>query len=696
MLLNELFGSYLFNDSVMKKTLPPCAYEQLKNDIMNDNAISLQLADVIADGMKNWAIAHNVTHFTHWFQPLTELTAEKHDSFINKTSDGKVIMEFCGKELIKGEPDASSFPSGELRSTFEARGYTAWDPTSYAFIKDNILCIPTAFCSYNGEALDKKTPLLRSMEALNKQALRLLRALGRKDVKRVTPMVGNEQEYFIIDRKDYLARLDLRLCGRTLFGAPSPKGQELDDHYFGAIKPRVVDFMKEVDEELWKLGIFAKTKHNEVAPAQHELASIYCSANVACDQNQLTMEIMKKVARKRGLACLLAEKPFEYVNGIGKHNNWSLFTDDGINLFDPTADPCDNSQFLIVLCAVICAVDKHADLLRESVATAGNDHRLGASEAPPAIVSMYLGDELTEILTAIAKGQKAQNKAKSKVELGARILPNLPKDSTDRNRTSPLAFTGNKFEFRMLGSNSSVADCNTTLNTVTAEQFGIFALRLENAKDKNSEINAIISDTMNLHGRIIFNGNNYSKQWAVQAKALGLPNLPTTVDALKILSDENNLSLFESQKVLSRSELLSRKEIGLENYCKTIAIEGRVMVEIFNKYILCSSTEYLSRLSKSVLDSSAVNPLLKFAASRELIAEIAQLTDSAYEKAKAICALLSQGERIDDYTQRAEFFRDEILTEMNLLRADCDLLEQKIAKKYTLYPDYADILFGVD
>ncbi|MEG2273944.1 MAG: glutamine synthetase III, partial [Clostridia bacterium] len=611
--MSELFGSMVFDDRSMKERLPEETYAEFKICCAEDRPLSLETANVIANAMKDWAVEKNVTHFTHWFQPMTGITAEKHDSFITPTKDGSVIMEFSGKELIKGEPDASSFPSGGLRATFEARGYTAWDPTSNAFIKDGILCIPTAFCSYNGEALDKKTPLLRSMEALNTQAVKLL-SLFDKNITRVEISVGPEQEYFLIDTKVFEKRKDLFYTGRTLFGAQPPKGQELDDHYFGAIKPRVASFMKELDEELWKLGILAKTKHNEAAPAQHELAPIYTSVNVATDQNQLTMEIMKKVAARHDMVCLLHEKPFEGVNGSGKHNNWSIRTNTGHNIFEPGNSPQDNAQFLLVLSAMIAAVDENQDLLRISVASAGNDHRLGAAEAPPAIVSMFLGDELTGILQAIADGRTYSKRAKCNVEIGVQVLPKFAMDSTDRNRTSPLAFTGNKFEFRMPGSAFSIAGINMVLNTIVADQFEKFAARLQSAEDFNTEIENIIRDVMKVHGKIIFNGNNYAGAWLKEANKRGLLNLPTTIDALPLFNTEKNVALFGNQKVLSSVEIKSRQEILIENYCKLINIEASTTHYMATKYIIPAVMEYKCELAETANAISKANSITGYTA----------------------------------------------------------------------------------
>ena len=595
--INEIFGSNVFNDSVMKERLPKATYKALKKTIEQGTSLEAEVADVVAAAMRDWAVEKGATHFTHWFQPMTGITAEKHDAFINPTSDGKVILEFSGKELIKGEPDASSFPSGGLRATFEARGYTAWDCTSPAFIKDGSLCIPTAFCSYNGEALDKKTPLLRSMEALNKQALRVLRALGNTTTQKVITTVGPEQEYFLIDKKMYDARKDIILTGRTLFGAKPSKGQELEDHYFGVIKPRVSEFMKELDEELWKLGITAKTKHNEVAPAQHELAPIFNTTNIATDNNQLTMEVMKKVAEKHGLYCLLHEKPFAGVNGSGKHNNWSMGTDDGMNLLEPGTSPHENKQFLLFLCAVIKAVDEYPDLLRVSAANAGNDHRLGANEAPPAIISIFLGDQLEDILEQIEKGPATSSKCSSALTIGVNTLPALPKDATDRNRTSPFAFTGNKFEFRMVPSSASISGCNFVLNTIVAETLSEIADKLEKASDLNGEIQAILTDIVKNHKKVIFNGNGYSDEWVEEAARRGLPNIKSTVEAAKAMISEKNQAVLEKHGVLTKVEAESRYEITLENYNKIINIEALTTLEMAKRQILPAVIKFATSLA---------------------------------------------------------------------------------------------------
>ncbi len=596
----QLFASNVFDDEVMKERLPKETYKALKKTTQDGKPLDITVANVVANAMKDWAIEKGVTHFTHWFQPMTGVTAEKHDSFISPTSDGKIIMEFKGKELIKGEPDASSFPSGGLRATFEARGYTAWDPTSYAFIKDGILCIPTAFCSYTGECLDKKTPLLRSMEAINKQALRILKLFGRDEVESVKTTVGPEQEYFLITEEDYRARPDIIFTGRTLFGSMPPKGQEMDDHYFGAVKPRVVEYMKELDEELWKLGVLAKTKHNEVAPSQHELAPIFATTNVAVDHNQITMEIAKKVARKHGLRCLLHEKPFDGVNGSGKHNNWSISTNTGMNLLEPGSSPEDNAQFLLFLTAVIKAVDEYQDMLRLSIATAGNDHRLGANEAPPAIVSVFLGDVLSAILQSISEGTPYEGTKALDMEIGVDVLPHFPKDATDRNRTSPFAFTGNRFEFRMLGSSASVATPNIVLNTAVAQVLKEFADVLEKEEDFTEGLNKLLKTTLKDHSRIVFNGNNYSDEWVEEAARRGLSNHKTTVDALPTFLEDKNINMFESNGVFTRAEIESRYEILMETYCKTVHIEALTMIEMVKRDILPAVLKYVGALSEGV------------------------------------------------------------------------------------------------
>ena len=693
MVMSELFGSMVFSDRVMKARLPEDTYKEFKDCCEHDRPLSLETANVIAGAMKDWAVEKGVTHFTHWFQPMTGLSAEKHDSFISPTAEGGVIMEFGGKELIKGEPDASSFPSGGLRATFEARGYTAWDPTSYAFIKDGTLCIPTAFCSYNGQALDKKTPLLRSMEVVSREGVKLLRLFGRKTEKLISA-VGPEQEYFLIDSKAFEKRRDLMYTGRTLFGARPPKGQELEDHYFGAIKPRVAAFMKDLDEELWKLGVLAKTKHNEVAPAQHELAPIYTTVNVATDQNQLMMEIMRKVAAKHDMTCLLHEKPFAGVNGSGKHNNWSLVTNFGHNIFEPGKSPADNAQFLLIISLMIAAVDKHQDLLRISAASAGNDHRLGANEAPPAIVSMYLGDELTGILQAIADGRTYSKRAACQVEIGVHVLPKFAMDSTDRNRTSPLAFTGNKFEFRMLGSAFSIADTNTVLNTIMADEFRAAAAELAEAEDFNACIRDMIKRIINEHGRIIFNGNNYSDEWVKEAKARGLLNLPTTVDCLALLDSPENIALFERNGVLTEEEIRSRKDILIENYCKLIAIEGNTMLDMAKKDVLPAVTTYEKELAEVINALAAAG--VRSVPQKDTLKKLNALYADATKAITALKDALAKGKTASDWMSYGKICRDEIIPAMNALREACDGMEIRTAKKYWPFPTYGDLLFSVN
>lgn len=691
-MINDLYGSMVFDDKTMRKYLKEETFLELKKCCENDIPLSIETANEIADSMKNWALEKGVTHFTHWFQPMTGITAEKHDSFIAPAKDGDVIMEFSGKELIKGEPDASSFPNGGLRATFEARGYTAWDPTSYAFIKDGILCIPTAFCSYNGAALDKKTPLLRSMEAINKHTVRLLHLLGR-DTKKVSAMVGPEQEYFLVDTSVFEKRKDLFYTGRTLFGARPPKGQELDDHYFGAIKPRVAAYMKELDEELWKLGILAKTKHNEAAPAQHEFAPIYTTVNVSCDQNQLTMEIMKKVAAKHNMTCLLHEKPFAGVNGSGKHNNWSLSTDDGYNLFEPGKNPQENAQFLLLLAGVIAAVDKHQDLLRISVAYAGNDLRLGGNEAPPAIMSMYLGDELTGILQAIADGRTYSNRAKCEVAIGVHVLPKFAMDSADRNRTSPFAFTGNKFEFRMPGSAQSIAGVNVILNTIVADQFKEFADELESCSDINKGITNIISRVMQEHGKIIFNGNNYSQEWVREAAKRGLLNLPTTIDALPLFTEKKNVELMTRQHIFSEEEMMSRKEIYIENYCKLINIEAMTMLDIATMDIIPAVIEYKKMVTETVISSKAVG--VKADAEIDIANSLEDLIVKSKKAVDSLRKALDNAHSMGENLNSAHIYKDDVIAAMNELRAICDEMELSTAKSYWPLPSYGDLLFSV-
>ena len=694
--VSDYFGSLVFDDRVMRAKLPSDVYASLKRTIDEGASLDAHVADAVATAMRDWAVEHGATHFTHWFQPLTGITAEKHESFISPSPDGGVIMEFSGKELIQGEPDASSFPSGGLRATFEARGYTAWDPTSYAFIKGHTLCIPTAFCSYSGEALDKKTPLLRSMQALNKQALRVLRLFGNEDVKCVHPCVGPEQEYFLIDKAMYEKRKDLVFCGRTLFGAKPPKGQELDDHYFGAIKPRVEAYMEELNTELWKLGIYAKTEHNEVAPSQHELASIYTVANVATDQNQLIMEIMQRVASRHDLVCLLAEKPFAGVNGSGKHNNWSLATDTGVNLFKPGETPYENAQFLLFLCAAVQAVDNYQDLLRLSVATAGNDHRLGANEAPPAVISIFLGDELTAVLDAIETDTPYSGTEKTVLKLGVHVLPKFTRDTTDRNRTSPFAFTGNKFEFRMVGSSDSIACANIMLNAAMAETLKEFADRLEGVSDFESALHDLIKETIKAHKRIIFNGNGYDDAWIKEAtEKRGLLNLRTTPDALSTVLEKKNVEMLTSLKIFSEAEIHSRYEICLENYCKTVNIEGLTMVDMARKEILPAVEAYLSDLSGTVAAKTAAVPGLACKYEKDLISKLSKLADEISDAASSLDTTLIRLKAIPDVTDAAYVIQDVVLQKMAELRVVCDEAESITADKYWPFPTYGDLLFGV-
>ena len=694
--VSDYFGSLVFDDRVMRAKLPSSVYDSLKKTIDEGAVLDTHVANAVAAAMRDWAVEHGATHFTHWFQPLTGVTAEKHDSFISPSPDGGVIMEFSGKELIQGEPDASSFPSGGLRATFEARGYTAWDPTSYAFIKGHTLCVPTAFCSYGGEALDKKTPLLRSMQALNKQALRVLKLFGNEDVKCVRPCVGPEQEYFLVDKDMYEKRKDLVFCGRTLFGAKPPKGQELDDHYFGVIKPRVEAYMEDLNQELWKLGILAKTEHNEVAPAQHELAPIFSVANVATDHNQLTMEIMQKVASRHGLVCLLAEKPFAGVNGSGKHNNWSLATDTGVNLFKPGDTPYENAQFLLFLCGAIQAVDNYQDLLRLSVATAGNDHRLGANEAPPAVISIFLGDELTAVLDAIENDAPYSGTEKTVLKLGVHVLPKFTRDTTDRNRTSPFAFTGNKFEFRMVGSSDSIACANIMLNASMAETLKEFADKLEGASDFETALHDLIKETIKAHKRIIFNGNGYDDAWIKEAtEKRGLLNLRTTPDALATILEKKNVDMLTSLKVFSEAEIRSRYEICLENYCKTVNIEGLTMVDMARKEILPAVETYLSDLSGTVAAKAAAVPGLACKYEKGIITKLSTLVDEIDDAAEALDSTLVRLKAVPDVTDAAYVIRDVVLQKMAELRVVCDEAETLTAAKYWPFPTYGDLLFGV-
>ena len=692
----EYFGSLVFDSRVMKARLPADVYRSLKHTIQKGAKLDPSVANAVAAAMKDWAVENGATHFTHWSQPLTGITAEKHDSFITPAPDGRVLMEFSGKELIKGEPDASSFPSGGLRATFEARGYTAWDPTSYAFIKGKTLCIPTAFCSYGGEALDKKTPLLRSMEALNKQALRILKLFGHDDVRRVTSSVGPEQEYFLIDKAMYDKRRDLIYTGRTLFGARPPKGQELDDHYFGSIKPRVAAYMEELNEELWKLGILAKTEHNEVAPAQHELAPIYTTTNIATDHNQLTMEIMQRVAAKHGLVCLLHEKPFAGVNGSGKHNNWSIATDTGINLLSPGETPYENAQFLLFLVAVIQAVDDYQGLLRAAVATAGNDHRLGANEAPPAVISVFLGDELTGILEAIETDTAYSGVEKKRMKLGADVLPRFIRDTTDRNRTSPFAFTGNKFEFRMLGSSNSIACANIMLNTAVAESLRLFADELERADDLPAALHDLIQRTVKAHKRIIFNGNGYDDAWIREAtEKRGLLNLRTTPDAIPMLLQKQNMDMLVAHKVYTESELRSRYEIQLENYCKTVRIEALTMVDMARKEILPAVESYVSDLAAAAAAKKTVDADLPCGYETKKLRRLSSLVDTIDSRVDALEEKTVRLDTLHDLTEEAAFIRDEIIPAMSQLRAAADEAETQTAAGCWPFPTYGDLLFGV-
>ena len=691
----DYFGSLVFDDRVMKSKLSSKVYNSLKKTIDEGAQLDSNVANAVADAMKEWAVENGATHYTHWFQPLTGITAEKHDSFISPSPDGRVIMDFSGKELIKGEPDASSFPSGGLRATFEARGYTAWDPTSYAFIKGKTLCIPTAFCSYGGEALDKKTPLLRSMEALNKQALRILKLFGT-EAKYVHTSVGPEQEYFLVPKEMFEKRKDLIYTGRTLFGAKPPKGQEMDDHYFGVIKPRVEAYMTELNEELWKLGILAKTQHNEVAPAQHELAPIYTTTNIATDHNQLTMEIMQKVAARHGLVCLLHEKPFAGVNGSGKHNNWSMATDTGVNLLSPGETPYENAQFLLFLCAVIKAVDDYQDLLRISVATAGNDHRLGANEAPPAVVSMFLGDELNAVLEAIETDTPYKGSEKTQMKLGVDVLPKFNRDTTDRNRTSPFAFTGNKFEFRMLGSSNSIACANIMLNVAVAESLKIYADRLENADDFETALHEMIKKTIKDHKRIIFNGNGYDDEWIKEAtEKRGLLNLRTTPDAIPHLLDKKNVDMLTSHKVFSEAELKSRCEITLENYCKTVTIEANTMSQMAKKEILPAIEEYTAFIASAAGKKKALDAEVSCVYETGTVRKLSLLSGQIFEKCDELDKVLCKLSDSANVEQEGYMIRDELLPKMSELRVACDEAEVITAEKYWPFPTYGELLFGV-
>ena len=692
---SDLFGEYVFNDSMMQKRLPKETYRALKRTIEQGRSLDPAVAGVVANAMKDWALEMGATHYTHWFQPMTGVTAEKHDAFITPLKDGKVLLEFGGKELVRGEPDASSFPSGGLRATFEARGYTAWDPTSYAFIKEGTLCIPTAFCSYGGQALDKKTPLLRSMQALSKQALRILRIFGNTDAVRVFPTVGPEQEYFLVDKEVYRKRPDLMVAGRTLFGAKPPKGQELEDHYFGVIKPRVQAFMKELDAELWKLGILAKTEHNEVAPAQHEMAPIYTTVNIAADHNQLTMDIMKKVADRHGMVCLLHEKPFEGVNGSGKHNNYALSTDTGVNLLDPGDTPSENAQFLVFLSAVIAAVDDYQDLMRVAVASAGNDHRLGANEAPPAIISIFLGDELNELIQSIVNASKYEAHERDQMKLGVHILPRFSRDSTDRNRTSPFAFTGNKFEFRSLGSSQSISGPNVILNTAIADTLMKMADELEAAEDVTAAVDALIRRTLRAHMRIIFNGNGYDQAWVEEAGRRGLLNLPTTVDALPYYVAPKNIELFERQKVFTREEVESRYEIKMETYIKVIDIEAMSMIDISRHLILPAAIAYAKDVASSINVKKSVAPELEPEAEKALLSSLNAQTNTLYQATEKLESVLKGCDAGADMLARARYTRDQVIAAMNEVRAAGDALEGIVGKSYWPMPTYQDLLMSV-
>ncbi len=692
----ELFGSLVFNDETMHARLPKDIYRSLKKTIGEGRELDINVANAVATAMKDWAIEKGATHYTHWFQPNTGITAEKHDSFISPQENGKIIMEFSGKELIKGEPDASSFPSGGIRATFEARGYTAWDPTSYAFIKDDSLCIPTVFCSYTGEVLDKKTPLLRSVEELNKQALRLLHIIGRTDVNRVISTVGAEQEYFLVDKELYNKRPDLILTGRTLFGAKPPKGQELDDHYFGAIRPRVMSFMKDLNRELWKVGVLAKTEHNEVAPAQHELAPVFTVTNIATDQNQLTMEIMKKVADRHSLACLLHEKPFAGVNGSGKHNNWSLATDEGENLLKPGKNPKENKQFLLFLAAVLKAVDDYQDLLRISVSNPGNDHRLGANEAPPAVISAFVGDDIEEVINAVIDDDSSfEKRNRVAMETGVDTLPSFMRDTTDRNRTSPFAFTGNKFEFRMPGSSVSIADTNIVINTIAAESLSNFSDELNGKEDMNSAVDELIRRTFKEHKRIIFNGNGYDNAWLEEAERRGLLNYRTSADAIPHLTDEKNVELFSRHKIFTRVELEARREIMLENYCKVLNIEALTMIDMAKKDILPSAFDYIKSLSETAKLKKSIGIDISDDACVRTAQKLTMLTNCAHRRIESLNDVVIGAHDIEDYEEKANYFKTQVLPAMQELRAVADEIETDMASEYLPYPNYSKLLFSV-
>lgn len=691
----ELFGSMVFNDKIMKERLPKDAYKKLKDTVQEGLALDINIANIVANSMKDWAIEKGATHFTHWFQPMTGITAEKHDSFISPTSDGGIIMEFSGKELIKGEPDASSFPSGGLRSTFEARGYTAWDPTSFAFIRDNTLCIPTVFCSYSGNVLDKKTPLLRSMEVINKYALRILKLFGDTTTTRVTTTVGPEQEYFLIDKELYNKRKDIQLTGRTLLGARAPKGQELSDHYFGAIKPRIAAYMEDLDEELWKLGVLSKTKHNEVAPSQHELAPIFTNSNVASDHNQIVMDLMKTIADKHGLVCLLHEKPFAGLNGSGKHNNWSLITNTGKNLLNPGKNPRENTQFLLFLAAVIKAVDEYQDLLRISVSSAGNDHRLGGHEAPPAIVSMFIGSDLEDVLESIENDIEYSNKSTAKMEISVDVLPSFKKDTTDRNRTSPFAFTGNKFEFRMLGSTVSIACPNTILNTIVANSLCEFADKLEGSYDFDNDVNKLIKDTFLKHKRIVFNGNNYSDEWINEAEKRGLLNLKTTVDALPYYTIDKNIKLFEKYSIYTKEEIQSRYEILLDEYSKTINIEALTLCDMIKKDIIPCVCKYIKELSDTAASKKLLLADIDCSVEIDLVSKLSSLNSCLAKRVYDLDNNLIDSKNTESTLEMAKFYKENILPAMQEVRAIADELELMVSSKYWPYPTYGDLLFSI-
>lgn len=692
----EIFGSLVFNDDVMHERLPKQTYNELKKSINENTPLTEEIAQQVASAMKTWAVEHGATHFTHWFQPMTGFTAEKHDSFITPVGDGNVIMDFSGKELIRSEPDASSFPNGGIRSTFEARGYTAWDPTSYAFIKDDTLCIPSVFYSYTGQVLDKKTPLLRSIQAMDKQAMRIINLFGNPTgAQHVTSSVGGEQEYFLIDRDLYNEREDLKLTGRTLFGANPPKGQEKEDHYFGVIKPTVKEFMADLDQELWKLGVYAKTEHNEVAPSQHELAPIYCETNLGTDQNQLIMEIMKKVAYRHNLACLIHEKPFAGVNGSGKHNNWSVTTDTGVNLFNPGKDPANNPQFLVFLAAVVKGVDEYQDLLRVSAASPGNDHRLGGSEAPPAIVSMYLGDELGKMEEALAEHRTVEKTKTEIADTGVEVIPNFKKDNTDRNRTSPFAFTGNKFEFRMLGSAMSLADPNTVLNTMLAEELEQFADVLEKADDVDAAAKSLAADVFAKHGRIIFNGDGYTDEWVIEAEKRGLANLRTCADAYPAYIADKNVKLFEKHNIFTKEELTSRYEMGLENYCKTLHIEALTMQEMVKKDIYPAVLEYMDTVEESIAKKIKISKSISHESESKLLNSLSTLSDSLMKKSEELESILVAADDISDIQKQANYYRDSVFPAMQEMRAVADELETITAKDYWPFPTYSDLLYSV-